>query len=243
MISDIDRVYGDIVKSCSLGRSYLTKFLSLDEISKIKGLEKDFEISYFGGYSNAERVKAFVNKKNARESEFGIIVLKIESDEYLEITHRNVLGTLMSLGVKRNVIGDIIVKDSHTAYILIDYDMVDYILREFNEINHHKLKIEKVSYSQLEELNNKNVLLKDIIVPSLRLDAIVSTAFNVSRNKVSDDIIHGLVFINNKEILKADQKVLENSIISYRKYGRIKVLNQVHITKKNNIVLNIEIYK
>ena len=242
MISDFERIIGDIEKKANLGENVLSKFLDLNDQEVAKRLEKDYLVNYFGGYSGAERVRAIINSSNPRVAEYNIVVYKIEYPKTLQITHRNILGTLMSLGIKRNLIGDIIINDD-CAYFICAKEICDFIELEFNEINRQKISIKKVSYQQLDNILLESKKIETIIVPSLRLDVVVSNGFNEARSKVVDSINLKEVYINNKIITKPDYEVKLNDIISYRGHGRIKFVELGKVTKKNRLVIGIEVYK
>ena len=242
MISDFERIIGDIEKKANLGENVLSKFLDLNDQEVAKRLEKDYLVNYCGGYSGAERVRAIINSSNPRVAEYNIVVYKIECPKTLQISHRNILGTLMSLGIKRNLIGDIIINDD-CAYFICAKEICDFIELEFNEINRQKISIKKVSYQQLDNILLESKKIETIIVPILRLDVVVSNWFNEARSKVVDSINLKEVYINNKIITKPDYEVKLNDIISYRGHGRIKFVELGKVTKKNRLVIGIEVYK
>ena len=148
----------------------------------------------------------------------------------------------MSLGIKRNLIGDIIVSNED-VYFVCAKEISDFLEMEFKEINRQKIKIKKVSYQQLDNIISLNKEITTIIVPSLRLDVIVANGFNESRSKVVDAINIKEVYINNKIITKPDYEVKLNDVVSYRGHGRIKFVELGKVTKKNRLVIGIEVYK
>ena len=82
-----------------------------------------------------------------------------------------------------------------------------------------------------------------MIVPSLRLDVVVANGFGISRNKTVESINAKEVFINNKIVTKPDYEVKLNEIISYRGHGRLKLIEIGKVTKKNRLVISLEVYK
>ena len=242
MVSDFERTLGDIIKKVELGEIILTKFLDLEELAIAKSLQNKYNISFFGGSSFSERQRAIINGSNPKQKDFNIIVYKINYPKTLNISHRNILGTLMSLGIKRNTFGDIIVRDEE-CYLMCSTEISSFIEQEFTKINHQPIELKKVSYQQLEYLEEGSKLITTVIVPSLRLDVIVANGFNISRNKVVDKIETKEVFINNKVITKPDYEVKLNDLISCRGFGRLKLIDIGKVTKKNRIVLSLEVYK
>lgn len=242
MINDFKRSIGDLERLSNQGEKMLTRFLDLEEQSLANSLKKDYEINFFGGLSNSERKRAIINKKNPKISEYKIIVYQIIYPPMLKLTHRIVLGNLMSLGIKRNNIGDIIVTDTET-YFLACAEIGSIIEQEFVKINNTPITLKKVSYEKITSLEQNKTKEISLIVPSLRLDVILSDGFKISRKDAKDKIECGLVFINNKEINKPDYEVELNNIISFRHNGRIKLTEIGKKTKKERIVIKIEIYQ
>ena len=148
MISDFERYLKDFERRVDAGETVLTKFLDINEQQLAKSLQSRYEINFFGGTSYAERTRAIINGANPRISEYHIVAYQIIYPKTLNITHRNILGTLMSLGLKRNLFGDIIVSEEE-CYFLCCSDIAEYLEQEFTMINNQKIKLKKVSYQQL----------------------------------------------------------------------------------------------
>lgn len=242
MISDFERYLKDFERRVDAGETVLTKFLDINEQQLAKSLQSRYEINFFGGTSYAERTRAIINGANPRISEYHIVAYQIIYPKTLNITHRNILGTLMSLGLKRNLFGDIIVSEEE-CYFLCCSDIAEYLEQEFTMINNQKIKLKKVSYQQLETNANTNKQTITVIVPSLRLDVVVANGFGISRNKIVESINAKEVFINNKIVTKPDYEVKLNEIISYRGHGRLKLIEIGKVTKKNRLVISLEVYK
>lgn len=242
MLSDFERIIGDIERKSDLGEKVLTKFLSLDEQNMALRLNKQYDVNLFGGFNNAERKRAIINERNAKISAYKIIAFEISYPPKLNISHRAILGTLMSLGIKRNNIGDIIVTDTN-AYFFICSEIASVIEQEFTKINGTPIALKKVSYEKIEQLDKQNVQQVTLIVSSLRLDSLIASGFKMSRNNAKEQIEAGMAFINNKMTLKPDVEVEPNQIVSLRHYGRIKLCEIGKTTKKDRIVINVEIYQ
>ena len=111
----------DYIKKAKIQGFSLTKFLDSNESSELRKIkDPSIKVFYNGGYDDAERVRAIILDRTEQdpldyEFELGIIKVIPKSD-LREITHRHVLGTLMSFGIKRETIGDIVV-NSKDIYI------------------------------------------------------------------------------------------------------------------------------
>ncbi len=111
----------DLLKEALKNGFALSKFLDSAELTEIKKI-KNNEVTtyYYGGYEDAERVRAIIVDKKSESptfDEFTIVALKIVLDTpNVIINHRHVLGTLMSLGIKRETIGDIIISSDNKNF-------------------------------------------------------------------------------------------------------------------------------
>ena len=207
------------------GKIVLTKFLDLAEISQIKQLEKKGVKVYFeGGYDGAERLRAIVQRCDYEKPNFADYKIKIYgatyNKNYKEIGHRNVLGSLMSLGIERNTFGDI--------YIV--------------ENNIPNINNQKIDFKQVDNICNfyqNDDTTKIINVASLRLDAIIAKTLNISRNKAVEIIENKMVSIHHIICEDITHKCNIGEIISIRKFGRIIILENVKTTKKDRLVIKI----
>ena len=233
----------DYLKRAIKQKWVLTKFLDTTESSELR-LVKSHEINcfFFGGCESCERVRCIMISKDLDEpllEEFEIkaIVATLSSDVRL-VTHRHVLGTLMSFGIKRETIGDIIINNNKVTIFVVD-EMVNFIKNNLTEINHISVNVEEVDIKDIEIVDNS--FEKLINVASLRLDAIVSRVQNISRNDSASLISKGLVQINHIECLNTSYNVKINDLISIRHFGRVQILEIVKTTKKDRLVVLVNI--
>lgn len=223
------------------GNIVLTKFLDLEEIEQIKSLEKDgLKVYLWGGYSDAERVRAIIQYKDYEEPSNLDFKIKIYhatfNKSFKDIGHRNVLGSIMTLGIERNTFGDIYIVDEN-IYLFVSSEIEKYLISNIPLINNQNLNFKLTD--KIEDNHKKEETIKTINVASLRLDAVIARAINVSRNDAQYMIESGLVSINHKLIKNITYKCNENEIISIRKFGRITILENVKTTKKDRLVLKI----
>lgn len=222
-------------------RGYVTysEFLNLDEQSIL-------ESSYlpcvkFGGYPTAERLIAGFGE-DAEESDFPIALLQISpaaerfSDD---LTHRDFLGGLMNLGIKRELLGDIIV-NGNTACLFCLEQIKDYIIQNLTRIKHTTVKVR-----ELDELPDGAVSEPkeiEFIVPSLRVDAVISAAYKLSRKDSCNLIKSDKVFINSRAIKNTSCQIKQEDIISVRGKGRFKFVRELRTTKKDRLVILLNLY-
>ena len=223
------------------GKIVLTKFLDLAQISQIKALNKERLKVYFeGGFENAERLRAIIQLENYEEPTFDDFKISIYCAEYnprhCPIHHRNVLGTIMSLGIERSTFGDINIVDNK-IFIFVTREIEKYLVSNLIEINHQNVKFQKID--SFENFNQKGDIIKTINVASLRLDAVIARTLNISRAKAVEMIENKMVAINHIICENITKKCNLNEIISVRKFGRITILDNIKTTKKDRLSIKV----
>lgn len=217
----------------------LTKFLDTTEFSLIN--KNNLIIPYYyGGYENAERVRVILttDENTISKSEFEITCLKIECSKIKEITHRHVLGTVLSLGIKREMIGDIVF-DENSIYLFVVKEMSNYIITNLIKINNLYVDVKEISNEEIDIKEKEEI--KVINVASLRLDAVIAHTLNISRTKAVEMIMKGLIQINHLETDNISYNLKNDDLISVRHFGRIKIVQIEGVTKKNRLRVKISV--
>ena len=192
----------------------------------------DLNIDFDGGFVGAERQRAaFCHEDFAGTPAFEISVIKAEwNGEFARLSHGDVLGSLMSLGVERECIGDIIATKDF-ARIIVDKKMSDYFIANLTKIGNVAVK---TSADELENISPKEERVKEIkaTVASLRVDSIAAAGFGMSRSKAATEISAEKVKLNWQTVKNASQSVKEGDILSMRGRGRLEVAEIRGQTKK-----------
>jgi RNA-binding protein YlmH len=220
-------------------------FLTPDVWFVLKKIENKLpcKIILNGIFEESERkYVTFVPKDTLSFSEGKFIkVLKIENkSRYKELKHSNYLGSLIHLGLKREVFGDLIIKDN-SCYCAVIENMSEFVCENLQTINKNPVKVEILTLNS-KELPQLNYLDKGINIPSLRLDAVASAAFNISRSDVVEKINKGLLMVNYKKQYKKDFIIKEDDVITVRGFGKMRVVNVIGETKKGKLKLTIKTY-
>lgn len=219
--------FKDKIKNIDPYRPHKTMFLTASEQAQLKNYFKEL-VSFKGGYDFPERVRAYFNIDVDDIVCFKIIYNK----SYLTLTHQNILGSLLSLNVKREVIGDILAE--HDAFFIIK-EQAPFVIQEFTKIGSHSITLNEIDGSNL----SRTIQLDENIayIDSLRLDLVVSRLTKKSRNEANLMIENDLVSVNHLVVNKSTKTCVEKDIISIRKYGRFVLLNTQNQSKKGKIVL------
>ena len=232
----ISSVYDKLEQSGLKNYSCYSDFLDARQLRLIEGFFgflKD-DLVFYGGILDAERKIA---TKRYEYSEVPIKIIKIKTPA--DITHRDVLGSLMSLGIKRQKIGDIIIDDF--IYIAVKDEIKDYILENFTKIRNYN--IEPILSDSDGIKREQEYIEIPVTVPSLRIDAVIASMINLSREKSKELILSGRVNLNHFEILDNRKTLNLNDIISIKGVGRFKLSQINGTTKKDRIRIVILKYK
>jgi len=204
-------------------------FLTKTEQKQIKNqLKYTVDFSIDGGHTNFERARAYINTDGGSISCFKIHL----KSSFFELTHQNILGSLLALNIKRETIGDILPEES-VFYIISELD--SFILQEFTSIGNSPIVLEQIDgrFIKRTETLEENKAFVD----SLRLDLIVSKLAKCSRKDATFLIESELIQLNHSPVTKTSKTVEENDIISIRKKGRFKIINTKKTSKKGKIIL------
>lgn len=246
----------DLKQKCAnLSMITSTAFLDLRQKSLLLELEKENqnEVStfYYGGFDEAERVCAVfvpsffgvtdINKFFKDDGQSNpICLLKIEKDKFSSFSHRDCLGALMALGIKRQTVGDIIIDDDG-CFVVLFKNTADFVVQNLTSVGRATVKISKSSFDAVS-VSCENVSLIPAFVSSLRLDSYVSAAFGLSRTKASAAIEKGLVFLNDAQCLKTDSKLSCGDKIVLRGSGKTVFLSCNGKSKKGREHITIKKY-
>lgn len=229
----------DLAEQVVAGKPYrVTEFMSpagLVIADAIKANLPQLKVEFGGGYEGAERIRvAFVEADFQGTVDLGIKALKVSWDpRFRLLTHRDVLGSLMGLGIERTNFGDIIMQTGG-AQLKVDAAMADYVKQNFTKIAMVSVSVDDMDIAEIQPKEEK---IKEIrtTVASLRLDAVASSGFSVSRTKVVSSINAGLVQVNWQPAKGPAQEVKEGDIISLRGRGRMKIEEITGTSRKGRI--------
>ncbi|MFC4409285.1 RNA-binding protein [Chungangia koreensis] len=222
----------------------LTDFLDPRQrfiVQSIVGAAQEIDTSAYGKFEEAERMRMYIHPPyfEPTQEDFSVTAFEITyPSKFLSLEHRDVLGALMSIGVDRSKFGDIRL-DEERIQFTINSEMADYVQANLTTIGKAKVHLNEVSESGslipyedewLEELH---------IISSMRLDTVLSSVLNISRQKASMLIHGGRVKVNWTVREQPAFELQESDLLSVRGYGRMKIFMIEGRTKKDKIRLQI----
>lgn len=228
-----------------------TEFLNLNQRQLLEKIITKLRINNYiatGGYNNAERtaiiiypdklIELFTNDNFSFDTIFGVIRIVLPNELKGMYFHRDYLGAIIKIGLKREKVGDIITcKDG--ADIIVLKEAEKYIVEGLKQLKRfNKAEFQQVTLNELNVEEPKTKIL-NVIIPSMRLDSILSEALRTSRAKASEIIKEERVFINHELVTKGAKELKNEDIITVRGKGRFKVGNIINTTKKGNIIIEV----
>ena len=157
-----------------------------------------------------------------------------------QLSHRDLLGGLMGIGLTREKVGDILVLEDQ-AQIIALREAAPIILSQFDQAGRYRLKLEEMELSQLTPAPVQVKTIHDTVA-ALRLDAVLASGFSIARGKAADLISSGRVSINHRECTKGDKAVAEGDILTCRGLGKCILKTVGGQSRKGRIILEIERY-
>lgn len=216
-------------------------FLSEEEsVLAERVLEKrNVRFSLFGGYSNAKRKILGCIPEWAEDISFPISALTFTFRKENSLGHRDFLGSLMALGIKRETVGDILVEEGRAVIFVLD-EISDYVINEIDKIGRTGVKITRGFEDNLPQSDTLTEFSDTIA--SERLDCVVASLSNSSRNSAVEKISFGLVSVNSQVIEKSTRTVLAGDVITIRGKGKFVIDSITEKTRKNRIILRYKKY-
>jgi len=216
-------------------------FLSLEESALVKKFLDNRNIRYmfYGGNDNAQRVMLCCLPQWLDTPEFPITAITFTYRTTDELHHRDFLGSLMGLGLKRETVGDILIEKGR-AVVFLKEDIADYVLENLTKVGRTGVTA-NVGFS-LPLPETENLKLNTDTVASCRLDCVVSACAACSRNTANQLIETGLVSVNSVVCQKPTKIITDGDVLSIRRKGKFKIISTQNKTKKDRVVLNYYSY-
>jgi photosystem II S4 domain protein len=221
----------------------LTDFLSPPELAEIQqqfGRLTEVQLVAWGGYPQAERQRLAIARSELPldQSQVEVAALDIAGNFLFDpATHRDFLGAMLGCGLVREKTGDVIVLGERGGQAIVVPEMVEYLETHLTQVRSVPVRTQRIDLSELKIREPKKKEMTTVEA-SMRLDAIASAGFGVSRSKMSDLITAGDVRVNWKDISQASHQVKSGDLIAIRGKGRLEV-GEVTVTKKDRYRLQL----
>ena len=238
-----------------------TKFLSPAEVLYARNLLAHRKLMdracFIGGYDGAERQRLVVlpsyldgiegdpadmfREYFPDDAKTVARIIKISGSGYVSLSHRDYLGSILGLGIQRDAIGDIVISDNFSAYTFADGKVADLLISDLVKVKTDKVKVSECSSDIGLSFKREFYSISDTVA-SARLDCVVASLANLSRDKAQMLIASGMCQMNYVEEARNDRGIDAGDVITLRGYGKFIIRELSDKTKKGRLRLIADKY-
>ena len=194
------------------------------------------DVDYYGGYDGAVRLMLGAA---ASHDDYPITALAFSHRPEFSLSHRDYLGALMALGIRRDTIGDILVADERAVIFFTD-EIVPFVLANVDRIGRVGVK---VGYADTDDLPRQDEGEERVLtLSSLRLDAFVAAACNLSREKAAQLIRSDMVAVDHVIYNSVASPLSEGAAVTVRRYGKFILTALLGSTRKGKLRIAIRYF-
>lgn len=220
-------------------------FLNLHEQSVLQSTKGTAPFVLWGGYAAAERKVACFGTSNmaeaAEQAPFVLLKIAPTAPKFADaLTHRDFLGSILALGLRRETVGDIVLYDN-CGYVFCTETVAAFLADNLDRVRHTTVRVSRTD--TLPDILTAAPETQTVVVASERLDAILSAVFRLSRSEAQKLIGAERVFVDSLAVTRADVSLKENCIVSARGFGRFRYCGTERETKKGKLRVAVQIYR
>ena len=227
------------------GLTRFSRFLDPAEAELGRQLARQYGAGFsaWGGYEQAERVVGCFSPagEEADTDQYPVVCLHSRySPRFCSISHRDLLGSFMALGLTRSCAGDMIIAGTD-IYLFAHAQTADFIAQSMK--NAGKAPLDFHVLAETPVMPEPEGTRFSGVVSSLRLDAVLAAAYRLSRSESADSIRAGLVKVNHLVCDRKDLPLREGALLSMRGKGRVRLLSVDGTTRKQRIGITLFRYE
>lgn len=226
----------------------LTAFLNPRQEEIVHSVSSYFQLSAFSSrqfvQTEFSRVIIAPDYCQLDVADFEIRALEIlYPRKYYQLTHAQVLGTLLNqLGMKRQLLGDILITDEQ-AVVFLDAKFAQLAQSDVSKMSQVPIKWVEKDWTNLVKVEQESGVTREVLLSSLRLDKVVATAFRLSRSNATKLIAAKSVKVDYVEVQQVDKLVEMGQLVSVRGFGRVRMKEQLGYSKQGKHKVEIEIIR
>lgn len=216
---------------------HLTEFLDPRQqyiMEMLVGKRGEVKVSFYGGYHSAERKRALLYPDyfEPKQEDYELQLFEVQyPTKFAQLSHGKILGTLMGTGMKREMFGDIM-SDGERWQVFVTESVSNYISMQLTKVGNISVRLEPKDYTDIITPIDDWTIERDT-VSSLRVDTIISSIYNISRQRAKELVTGGKVKVNWTPHERPDFELDMLDILSIRGYGRIQIREIEGKTKKD----------
>lgn len=224
-----------------------TGFLGMADMACFYELERELAFASYkvwGGSEMCERVMVRFGNEEELGFEEGfpiacIMVRPLAAKFADTLTHRDFLGAVVSLGIERSTLGDILVVDNK-GYIFCLESMADFIIENLTRVRHTSVLCRRTKEIPETVCGDRQEIR--IQVSSERIDGVLAKAFGLSRSEVSSLLGQKKVFVDGRICENSSRTLKGGEKVSARGFGKFEYMGQQNLSKKGKINAVILMY-
>ncbi len=202
---------------------------------------------FTGGYEGAERcicafLPSWMDETMFFDQEEGpLCALEVLVPPMAKLGHRDYLGSLMGLGITREKIGDILLKEKGCQLVLLR-ETLGILMDQWSSAGRYPLTLTPIPLAQLESRTPELRKIRDTVA-SLRLDGVLAAGFSLSRGKAGEYIGAKRVLVNHLPCEKTDKMLTQGDVITCRGLGKCVLQSVLGNSKKGRIIIELDRYE
>ena len=235
------RLHQQAERADRLGIPVTGRFLTAEEqsLARQEAARCGVAVSFSGGWPEAERVQPCFHP-SWEEPQFSLCWLVVRwNGKFARVDHRDLLGSLMALGMDRSFLGDLIAGEDH-AYLCALPEMACRLPMEWEKAGNAPIRVRLLDEPPAIE-PPKGVMLRDTVA-SLRLDSVLASGMKISRARAAELIRQGVVSVNHQMEERTDRLLEVGQTLSIRGFGRVRLKEVGQPTRKDRLPIALEIF-
>ncbi|MBP3370752.1 MAG: hypothetical protein J6L85_08375 [Clostridia bacterium] len=242
----------DMKKRAVRGEIGISAFFSPREVHYAKEYLAKGGVPFFayGGYADAERKKIYVlpeymegvsmpEELEQYGEQVGICAVRARGSGFCSLCHRDFMGSLLGMGIERDVIGDIIMTGEHEALVICESQIAGFLVSEWREVGHDRIKCSQAEITEDFIPERKFAQINDTVA-SARLDCVVAAVCNLARERARECVVSELCEVDYECESRPDKDVSAPCLISVRGYGKFRILSIGGQTKKGRLRISAQ---
>lgn len=197
------------------------------------------KVAFDGGWADAERAQVCFYS-DWDEPVFTHQWLEIRwNGRFSRVDHRDLLGSLMALGMDRAFFGDLIVQEEH-AYLCAMPEVAQRLPTEWDKAGNTSIRVRLMDTPPVIE-PPKGIQMRDTVA-SLRLDNVLASGMKLSRSRAAELIRQGLVAVDHQTEDRVDRQLDAGQLLSIRGFGRVRIVDVGQPNRKDRLPVILEIF-
>lgn len=230
---ELERITAAVVfdlaaRTAATGQLEVTDFLDPFQqrvAEKVLHCFRELKVTVWGGYPEAERARLLLYPKalQAGADRVPLVFLEITpGSDVHNLSHRDYLGAVLSLGLRREKVGDLLLTAEGCAQLIISPEMSPYLQANLSAVRRTPVKLREIAPHELAPAARSAREIR-ATVASLRLDAVASAGFGLSRSKLAQAVRAGQVKLNWQSVKTPSASVKEGDCLSLAGRGRLEI--------------------